>query len=149
MEIVLIQDIKTLGSIGEVKDVKRGYAVNFLIPQGFALPARPGFIKEAQLRLKKQAKQRDAAVGQMGDIIAKISGKTIIVTKKARKEGKLFGSVKKDDIIEALAPFAGAKIDEKYIVLDEPIKQVGEYEVAIQVDDEVKTTVKVVVEAEK
>jgi len=148
MEIVLLKPIKSLGNPGDIKEVKRGYAVNYLIPQGFALPAKKGFIKEAQARIRKIIKARKAELEEIKKVIEEIKDLEIIIYKKASKEGKLFGSVREKDIVSALAEKINKQIDEKYVILEKPIKEIGEYEIEIGAE-EAKTKIKVKVEKER
>ncbi|MBI2447934.1 50S ribosomal protein L9 [Candidatus Microgenomates bacterium] len=135
MEIVLLKTIKTLGRSGEVKEVKKGYALNFLIPYGWALPATKGFVKEAQNRTKKIIKETAGLdVEALKTIFAAISGVKLTIIAKA-KNGKLFGSIKKSDIAEAIADKTRENIDEKLIVLEEPIKKTGDYEITLAMQD--------------
>ncbi len=148
MEIILLKQIKSLGNPGDIKDVRRGYAINFLIPNDFALPATPGFIKEAQSRIRKLTKAQKAEIEEMKGLIDKIKGLELEFAKKASKEGKLFGSINKKDIIKAIADKIGKEIDERYIALEKSIKEIGEHNVEIKVNEELGTKVKVSVKEE-
>jgi len=148
VEIILLKQVKSLGEPGETKKVKRGYAVNFLIPGGFALPATPGFIKEAQSRVRKLVKAKEIELKELKSVIDEISKLELTVSKKAGKEGKLFGSIKEKDIVKLIAEKIGRKIEEKCVVLDKPIKEIGDYEIEIMANDDVKTKIKLKIEAE-
>ena len=148
MEVILLKQIKSLGKPGDIKEVKRGYALNFLIPQGFALPATKGFIKEVQSRIRKITKSQDLEMAEIKNVINEINGIELSLVRKAGKEGKLFGSVKVKDIADAISKKIGEKVEEKYIILDEPLKKVGEYEVEIKGSEDIKGKIKVKVERE-
>jgi large subunit ribosomal protein L9 len=148
MQIILTKKVKTLGNPGEIKDVKRGYAVNFLIPEGLALPATKGFIKEATIMARKFNKSSVVDTEKMADFIKEIQGTELVIKEKASDKGVLFGSVRAEDIVEELAKKISKSIDSDYIVLKEPIKKVGEYEIEIKAG-EAKGKLKVKVEAEK
>ena len=148
MQVVLIKKLKTLGNPGELKEVKRGYAINFLIPEGFALPANKGFIKEAGIIAKKFNKSNTVDMSKMNDLIHEINGIELTIKEKASEKGVLFGSVKASDIVDALAKKISKSIDEDYIVLKEHIKKIGEYDIEVKAGD-AKGKIKVVIEAVK
>lgn len=149
MEIVLLQSVKGLGNAGEVKDIKRGYASNYLIPNGFALPATVGNLKEAKSRTRKIERKREVELEELKSIISEIDGLEIKIIQKASKEGKLFGSVKAKDIAEEVFKKINKKIKEEYIELPEPLKKVGEYDIEIKGNEEIKASIKVLVKAEE
>ena len=147
MQIVLVKKVKTLGNPGEVKDVTRGYAVNFLIPQGLATPATAGLVKEAKIRARKFDKISVVDDSAMVAFIKELEGTEITIKAKASEKGSLFGSIRAEDIVEELAKKISKSIDSEYIILKEPIKKVGEYEVEVKVGEN-KGKLKVKVEAE-
>ncbi|HRY60456.1 MAG TPA: 50S ribosomal protein L9 [Patescibacteria group bacterium] len=135
MQIVLVKKVKTLGNPGEVKNVARGYATNFLIPQGFATPATPGLIKEAKIRSRKFDKAAVVDDSAMVAFIKELEGVELAIKAKANEKGNLFASIHAADIVEELAKKISKSIDEEYIMLKEPIKKVGEYEVEVKAGD--------------
>ncbi|AHF96518.1 50S ribosomal protein L9 [Desulfurella acetivorans A63] len=144
MRVVLLEDIENLGLAGDVLDVKDGYARNFLFPRKLALKAtkenvklieekRNSIIKRAQKRLQlEQAKKEQ------------LDGLTIELKAKAGEGGKLFGSIGTNDIYGALKE-KQIEIDKKSIRLEDPIKQIGEYEVTIALYRDIKANIKVIV----
>ena len=148
MQVVLLKKVKSLGDPGEVVEVKRGHAINFLIPEELALPATEGFIKEAKSRTRKLLKSVKVDTEKIGEFIKDIDGLELLFKAKVSEKGSLFGSIKKEDIASEISSQKGKAIDEDYIVLDEPIKKVGEYELNI-VSGSNKGKIKVKVEAEK
>lgn len=149
MQIVLIKKVKTLGNVGEIKEVKRGYAINFLIPEGLALPAEKGLIKEAQSRARKFIKAESVDMGKMADFIKEIEGVEIVIKVKANEKGNLFAAIKAEDISEELAKKISKNIDSEFIILKEPIKKVGEYDIEIKAGDNLRSNLKLKIEAEK
>lgn len=147
MQIVLLKKVKTLGSPGDVLEVKRGHAVNFLIPEGIALPATKGFIKEAKIRTKKLAMSTEVDKAKLSGFIKEIDGLEIEFKEKASEKGSLFGSIKKGDIASKIAIKTGKSIDEDLIKLSDPIKKIGEYEVVVS-DGGLAGTLKIKVELE-
>jgi large subunit ribosomal protein L9 len=147
MDIILIQDFESLGLEGDVISVTNGYARNYLIPKGIAIEASNANLKALELRKGKiearHMKDREDAERAK----EKFSELTITFQGKTGKEDKLFGSVTSRDIAEKLEQ-QGITVDRRKIVIEEPIKTLGEFEVPIKLHPEVIATVKVVVEKE-
>ncbi len=136
MKVILKSDVKDLGRMGEVVNVKDGFARNFLVPQGLAVEASTKNVKAFEHEKKKiQELAKKVKVGAAG-LAEKIAATKIVIKAKAGEEDKLFGSVTAMDIAEALKA-EGLEIDKKKLVLDEPIKRLGEYTVAIKLHQEI------------
>ena len=148
MELLLKEDVENLGARGELVKVRAGYGRNFLLPQGLAIQATPSNIKQIELQqralLKKTVAEKDAATGQ-AELLA---GVTLEFARKVGEHGLLYGSVTTMDIAEALAA-QGYEIERKRIQLRDPIKEPGEYEVAIKLHREVAANVKIVVKKDE
>lgn len=145
MDVILLENVETLGDKGSVVAVSDGYARNFLLPRNLAEQASPGRIAEVRRRQEEEEtkKVRDA---DRADDLAEILGKTVLtVTAQAGEDGKLFGSVTAADISRELFRARNVKIDKKKISLEEPIKETGDYMVEIEVHTGVKANVKVIV----
>ena len=147
VQVILRQAVDDLGDIGEVVDVRPGYARNFLIPQGIAYEATDAnqkrFEEERRHILDRSARELDRAKAAA----ERIEGQSVSFTVRAGEEGKLFGSVTASDISEALAE-KGLDVDRHLIRLEEPIKQLGVYRVAVRLHAEVRPEVTVWVVAE-
>ncbi len=147
IEVILRDDIKTLGKAGELVRVKPGYARNFLLPKGLAYEATEGnkkrIVAETKARNVRLAAEKDAAVAAA----ATLSAITVTFTRKAGEEGKLFGSITSQDIADSLAS-QGQTVDKRKIELAHPIKTVGEHTVAVRLHPEVHADVRVTVAAE-
>jgi len=147
VQVILRQAVDDLGDIGEVVDVKPGYARNFLIPQGIAYEANDAnqkrFEEERRHILDRSARELDRAKAAA----ERIEGQSVSFTVRAGEEGKLFGSVTASDISEALAE-KGLEVDRHLIRLEEPIKQLGVYRVTVRLHAEVRPEVTVWVVAE-
>jgi len=142
MKVILREDVKSLGQMGEVVNVSDGYAINFLLPKKFAVEANTKNIKEFEHN-KKVISERAAKVkANVKSLADKLSAVSLIIRAKTGEDDKLFGSVTNMNIAEALAA-EGFDIDKKKIVLDEPIKKLGEYSVAIKLHSELSAEVKV------
>jgi large subunit ribosomal protein L9 len=148
MKVLLKEDIVTLGKVGDLVEVARGYGRNFLIPQGKALEATPHHQKQLEeqkrIILKRKAKDLEAAqnlAGQFEGLILELSRKVV-------EEGKIYGSVSTKDLAEKLAE-KNITLDKKKILLKEPIRTLGNYEIPIKLDSEVTATLKVTVTEDK
>ncbi|MGD8678701.1 MAG: 50S ribosomal protein L9, partial [Chromatiales bacterium] len=141
MEVILLDNIANLGSLGDKVSVKAGYGRNYLVPQGFALPATKANIEEFEKRraeLEKQAAERlDAAQARK----AKIDGVSVTIARKAGDEGKLFGSVGTADIAEALTA-SGTEVDKSEVRLPEGVfRATGVYDIVIHLHADVDSNV--------
>lgn len=148
MQIILQEDVEKLGTRGQLLEVAEGYARNFLLPRKLALEANAGNMKRLERMratfAKKEASEKDAAQKQ-ADQLAAVS---LEFTRKAGENDQLFGSVTSHDIGEALTA-KGFEIDRKRIILVEPIKAMGEFEVPVKLHREVTVNVKVTVKKEE
>jgi len=148
MNIILRQDVEHLGTRGQVVKVAAGYARNFLLPKNLAVPATAANQKiveqERQAGLRREAIEKGAAE----ELAKLVSAVTLTSVQKAGESDTLFGSVTAKDIAEMLEK-QGYNIDRKKIVLDAPIKTLGEHKVAIKLHREVTTEVTVVVNKEE
>lgn len=147
MKIILLQDVKGQGKKGEVKEVNEGYARNFLIKKGLAEVATPTKINELNQKKASQDYHRAEEVKATQALAKEIYGKTFTVKIKAGQSGKVFGSVTGANIADALLA-AGYNVDKKKIVLAQPIKNVGSYEVELKLMEGIQSKINVVIEAE-
>ncbi|MGC1403055.1 MAG: 50S ribosomal protein L9 [Thermodesulfobacteriota bacterium] len=148
MKVILKEDIATLGKAGDLVEVARGYGRNFLIPQGKALEATPHHQKqlEEQKRIILKRKAKDLEDAQN---LAELFGTlTLELSRKVVEEGKIYGSVSTKDLMEKLAE-KNISLDRKKILLKEPIRTLGDFEVPIKLDSEVTATLKVSVVEKK
>jgi large subunit ribosomal protein L9 len=147
MEVLLREDIENLGDRGEVVRVRRGYGRNYLLPRGLAVEASASNVRqiedEKRVLSKREAREKAAAQAAVKDF----EGGTLTFERKTGEEGRLFGSVTVLDIVHALEA-EGKTVDRHKVRLKDPIKQVGEYDVAIRLHRDVVTNVKVVVTPE-
>lgn len=148
MKVILRKDIEDLGWEGDVVSVKKGYARNYLIPRGLALEASERHIKmfeqmKRKIEIRKLKAREDAE--QFRD---RLAGMTVSITQKAGEEGKLYGSVTSMDVAEEMEKL-GVVVDRRKILLDKPIKTVGEYEVPVKIYHEVSGVIKVLVSPEE
>jgi large subunit ribosomal protein L9 len=145
VKVILTQDVATLGKSGEMKSVADGYATNFLIPRKLAVPAAGGAYRAWQHDIasredKRQREREDAEIAA-----TRIASTTLTMGVKVGEGGKLYGSITSKDIGDALAR-RGIEIDRHKIDLEEPLKSLGTYKVAIKVSSGLTPEVTVVVE---
>jgi large subunit ribosomal protein L9 len=144
MEVILREDVKSLGKAGQLVRVKPGYARNFLLPQGLAYEATEGNKKRiaAESRARETRASQDRQEAQaLADELAKVS---LTLSAKAGEGDRLFGSITTQDVAEALAK-AGHQIDRRKLELEHPIKSLGEHEVPVRLHAEVHAAIRVTV----
>lgn len=142
MEILLKRSIEALGRTGDVVNVKPGYARNYLLPFGYAVPvtkANVAMIEKERTRALAEEKARIADIKELADRIAQTS---VTLEGRANEEGHLFGSVNAAQIAAALRQ-KGFQIEDKNVRLDTPLKQIGVYDVKVHLHQDVDTTTKV------
>jgi large subunit ribosomal protein L9 len=144
MEIILMHNVENLGHMGDTVSVKRGFARNYLIPRGLAVVSSEAHRKLVAAHLKQEAKREDHRLGEARALAARIGTLTCTLTVQADEEDKLFGSVTARDIAGALHS-EHASFDHKQVLLEEPIKLLGEYDVAVKIHGDVNVTAKVTV----
>lgn len=148
MRIMLIQDVAPLGQVGDVVEVKNGYARNYLIPQKMAVIATAGALKQAeQFRAsadKRRARERSAAEAQA----QRLSGQSFRFERKVGENGRLYGSVTSADIADALTAKLGEEFDRRKVQLSEPIKTLGDFDVPLDIHADVPVSVHVTVVGE-
>jgi len=142
MKVILREDVKNLGDMGEVVNVSNGYARNFLLPKKFAVEANTKNLKEFEHNKKVIAERASKIKESVKSAAEKLSAVSLTIKAKTGEDDKLFGSVTNMNIADALAS-EGFDIDKKKIVMDEPIKRLGEYSVTIKLHPEISTQIKV------
>lgn len=142
MEIILTENVKGLGNIGEVVNVKPGFARNFLIPKGMAVVASQQNMKELEHHKRQLTRKAEKLSQEAADIKARIEAVECTFAHKASDEGKLFGSVTTMEIADGLAA-KGIEIDRRKILLESPIKSLGLHNVEIKLNAGVNATIKV------
>ena len=145
MKVLLKQDVPKIGKKGQILDVKEGYARNFLIPGGLAVEASGGAMKQIEEEKKASDRHKAKEKEEAQDLAKKIEAVSILLKHKAGDEGRLFGSITSAEVAEALKQ-KNFNIDKKKIVLEEPIRLVGDYEVKIKLHPEVVAHLNVSVE---
>lgn len=148
MKVVLRQDVPKLGEAGSVKDVAGGYARNFLIPQGLAVYATTGELKMAAhnqaVKDRKIARQEE----QLQSLADKIEGQSLVFTARAGEGGRLFGSVTAADVAQQLSEKIGEEIDRRKVVLEEPLRSLGNFKVGVHLVGRLRPEVTVTINPE-
>ena len=148
VEVILREDVENLGSVGDVVDVKPGFARNYLVPRGKAYEATAGNkrrLNEDRQRLERVAERARTDAEKLA---AELEGRSVTFAVRSGEGGRLFGSVTNADIADKLAD-EGVTIDRHAIRLEEPLKQLGAYTVAIHLHSEVRPEIKVWVVSEE
>lgn len=148
MKVLLRSDVVGVGRRGDIVTVSSGHARNFLMPRGLAVPASDGTVRQSD-SMKRARQLREAADRESAQVVAtELASRTITVSAKAGNEGRLFGSVSAGDIATAVAAQTGLTIDRKGIVIDEPIRTVGEHRVVVELFPGITGTVTLSVSGE-
>lgn len=147
MEVILRQDVPSLGRKGDTVRVKDGYARNFLFPRGFALPATKGSLKEQESLQEAKREKQDRALAEVEQAALLIEGKTLSFQAKAG-QGRIFGSITPEDIARKIQKMYKVTVDKRKVLLEENLKELGDHEVGIQLHPKVKVKVKIEIRAE-
>ncbi|HVA65622.1 MAG TPA: 50S ribosomal protein L9 [Elusimicrobiota bacterium] len=146
MKVILRSDVPALGRSGEVKQVSDGFARNYLFPRSLAAEAGPAAMKAWESSRDRRAKKTQARTEEAKGLAAKISGVSLSFSRPSGAEGKLFGSVGKSDIVKSLKT-CGYTVDKNAVILESPIRTLGEHEVELRLLHDVGAKVKVTVAA--
>ena len=147
MKVILMTDVATLGHRGETREVANGYARNFLLPRKLAVPATPANLKNLEHLKRQRAKEEHRALEMAKATAARIEALTLTVTARASEDGRLYGSVSAQDVVEFLERNQ-VPVEKRRVQLDEPIKAIGEYKVPVRLHGDVTASLTVSVAAE-
>jgi len=148
MEVILRKDIPKLGKAGDIVKVKDGYARNYLLPKGFAIPANKKNIKALERERKIILAKAERLRKKAESLAEKLKDKTITIYRKVIEEGRIYGSVSVLDILQALKE-EGIELEKSQILLEQPIKNLGVYEIPVKLTSDVEVKIKVEVVEEK
>ena len=135
MQVLLRRNVEKLGKIGDVVEVKAGYARNYLLPRGFAMPVNVTNLARIEKEKTVEVVRREEVRQQLGELSKKLEAASFTVTSKANEDGSLFGSVHAEAIAAVMA-HEGYAVDAKMVDLPEPIKQVGVYDIKVRLSPE-------------
>ena len=148
-QAILLDDVESLGERGAVVEVSKGYLRNYLIPRRLAQPASAGALATARQRAEAAERAAREAVERASENAAVLSRTVLTISQQAGEDGRLFGSVTSQDIVEAVREARGLTLDRRRVHLEDPIRHVGTYMVVVEVSDGVTATIKTIVTAAK
>ncbi len=146
MEVILLREVDSLGQAGEVCEVAAGYARNYLIPRGLATPLTKGALKQLQLQRQAEARRQQRMEAEASEFAAELERVTLTFSVTTGEKDRLYGSITTGDIAEALEREIGQGVDRRKIALEEPIRELGTYEVPIRLLPDVTPRIVVVVD---
>ena len=148
MKVILLNDVKSLGKKGDLKEVSDGYARNFLFPKKLAVEATPGNLKKLEAERAHQALRQARDESSARELAKKLDCLSLTFVTKVGEGGKLFGSITSKDIVDRIQQETKIELDKKQLNLPETIKTMGEHEVTVTLYRGVTATVKIRVTAE-
>jgi large subunit ribosomal protein L9 len=148
MKVILLQNIDGLGKRYDVKTVKDGYARNFLIPQHLVKPATKATLSELEAIKKREVKKVEEHLVETQKSASEIDGQEIVFSVKTGEEGRLFEAITSLKIVKKLKEM-GFKIKKDQVILDKPLKELGEFPVKITLDHQLEANIRVIIESEK
>ena len=149
MRVVFLQDVADVASAGEVKEVADGYGRNFLIPKKLAMLASPAALKGMEAQRQADAQRQASSEAQAEAIAERLAGITVALKARVGSQGRLYGSVTAAGIAQEIQRLTGQEVDRRRIELEEPLRQLGSYEITIRLSREVTQKIRVVVEEEE
>jgi len=147
MKIILMTDVPSLGHRGELKEVAPGYARNFLLPKKLAVPATPANLQNLEHLKRRRVREEVKARQEAEAMAARVAGLGLQVTARASEDGRLYGSVTAQDVADFLDR-NGVAVEKRRVLLEEPIKALGQYRVAVRLHAEVTAELPVTVSRE-
>jgi large subunit ribosomal protein L9 len=147
MKVLLKEDIEKLGSAGDVVTVADGFARNYLIPNQLAVKASPGIVRQAELIRRQAHRKRDRIVAEMEELAGKLNGLQLAFEASAGEKGRLYGSITRDDVVEAVEARIGEAIDRRKLEM-EPLRQLGVHQVPVRLGADLAPELVVIVHRE-
>lgn len=146
MEVILLEDVKTLGKKGQIVKINDGYARNFVLPKKLGIEATAQNLNDLKLANKRAEKEAAEELAAAKELAKKVEESTVTVSMKTGEGGKTFGTISTKEVAEAAKKQLGLEIDKKKMKLDEPIRTLGSHIITVKLHKEVsaKLTVKVV-----
>jgi large subunit ribosomal protein L9 len=149
MKVVFLEDVAGKARAGEVKEVADGYARNYLIPKNLAALASPDATVRLEARLKEHSDKQAQAETELFKMAEQLEGREVTLTAKVGAKNRLYGSITSADIAAELEKTSGITIDKRKIELDEPIRELGSFDIAIRLGRDIMPTIKVTVAEEE
>lgn len=148
MKVIFLEDVPNVARAGEIKEVANGYGRNFLIPRKIALLARPEVINSVGAQIATRARVRAQTEAEITELADRLNGQEVIITARTGNQERLYGSITTADIATGLESVTGIVVDKRKIELEEPIRQLGSYEVTIRLAHDILPQIKVTVTEE-
>jgi large subunit ribosomal protein L9 len=148
VKVVFLEDVPGTAKIGDIKDVKPGFARNYLLPRRLAAAASPSIVKSAEQRAVRETRLQEARDSEARAIAERLEAKTYSITARAGATGKLFGSVGTADVAEQVAAALKQDFDRHDVQLKDPIKELGDYQVPVKLTKNVIATLNISVVGE-
>jgi len=145
MKLILTHDVDNLGEAGEVVDVADGYGNNFLMPRGLAMRATKGALADAEAISRARRTREARSVAEAEERRAELERRPVTVQANAGEDGTLYGSIGTTVIAKAVSDQLGLSIDRRKIMLDKPLKELGEHQVGVRIHADVRAALRVVV----
>lgn len=149
MRVVFLEEVEGSGHVGDVKDVADGYARNYLLPRNLAAPATPANVQRAQAKAQKAARIQEKLDAEARAVAERVADKAITIRVKVGEQGRLYGSVTAAHIAEELEKLLGHPLERHIVQLEEPLRQLGTYEVPVRFTRNVQSHVQVEVAPEE
>jgi large subunit ribosomal protein L9 len=148
MKVIFLEDVPKVAKLGEIKEVADGYGRNFLIPKKLAALVAPGVTDRLEAQSRAQAKKQSQIEAELAQMAKELDGKEVILKAKAGAKDRLYGRVTSADIAAELGRITGVVVDKRKIELDEPIRELGSYDVLIKLGKDITPKIKVTVTEE-
>jgi large subunit ribosomal protein L9 len=148
MRVVFLDDVEHAGRAGEIKEVKDGYARNYLLPRKLAAAANTSTVQQAEAKARVIAKEQEKLDVAARAVADKLAGEPLVILARVGSEGRLFGSVTSTDIAEELSKRGAGTVEHRQVALGQPIKEVGRQEIEVSLTRNVKAMVTVEVRGE-
>lgn len=149
MKVILTENLPKLGEVGDICEVADGYARNYLLPQGFAILATEGALKQVDNLKRQEARRRERVRGGALAFKETLEGLSLVFAARVGETGRLYGSITSSDIAQRIEEVTGEQVDRRKIILDNPLRVLGTFEVPIRLMPEVTAQLTVVVEPEE
>ncbi len=146
MQVILNEDVKKVGYKGESVEVKRGYAMNFLLPNGLAQIATAKLLELTKLRNEKNVMKKQQVIENASKVIKKLNGLSVTIKAKVSDKGHLYGSISEEEVLKAIADSAKLELSKENLKMT-PIKELGDHKVKVNLGKGLEERILVVVEA--
>lgn len=149
MRVIFLEDVPRVARAGEIKNVSEGYGRNYLLPRKLAVLASPAEMKRLEGWRQTQEKRQAEEERQLQELAQMLEGLEVSIKAKVAETGHLYGSVSSAEVAQAISDLAGTLVDRKWVMLESPLRQVGEFSISINLSSQLKAQVKVIVVAEE